>query len=86
MHKGLIVSFRRGRRHQTNNQMIIYVDGVNDKKKAASLIDKAVVFKTETGKEIKGKITNIHGSKGMVRALFERGMPGQSLAKHVEIK
>ncbi len=84
--KGLIVSFRRGRHNQTNNQMIIKIEGVKDKKKAAELVDKEVVFKTQTGKEIKGKITNAHGNKGAVRALFERGMPGQALAKHVEVK
>ena len=84
--KGLIVSFRRGRHTQTNNQMIIKVESVNDKEKAAGLINKEVVFKTQTGKEIKGKITKVHGNSGAVRALFEKGMPGQALAKPVEIK
>ncbi len=84
--KGLIVSFRRGRHTQTNNQMIIKVESVNDKEKAAGLVNKEVVFKTQTGKEIKGKITNVHGNSGAVRALFEKGMPGQALAKNVEIK
>lgn len=84
--KGLIVSFRRGRHNQTNNQMIIKVDSVNNREKAASLVNKEVMFKTQTGKEIKGKITSIHGNSGAVRALFEKGMPGQALAKQVEIK
>lgn len=86
MMNGLIVSFRRGRHNQTNNQMIIKVDSIKDRKKASDLIGKEIIFKTQTGKEIKGKITSVHGNSGCVRALFERGMPGQALAKNVEIK
>ena len=83
--KGLIVSFRRGRHNQVNNQMIIKIDSINNKENAKELVNKDVIFKTQTGKEIKGRITNVHGNKGAVRALFERGMPGQALAKQVEI-
>ena len=54
-------------------------------KKADKLIGKGVLYKTEALREIKGKITGAHGNKGAVKVLFEKGMPGQSLTKQVEI-
>ena len=66
--------------------MIIEVGEVSSKEKAEALVGKKVVFKTPSGKEITGKITFAHGGKGRVRALFETGMPGQSLGKKVVIE
>lgn len=82
---GVIVNYRRGARTQTDNQMIILADGVDSKEKAEKLIKKTVVYKTTSGKELKGKITFVHGRKGAVRAIFETGMPGQALGQRVEI-
>lgn len=84
--QGTIVNFRRGRHRQTGNQMIVVVEGVNDKKKAATYVGKPVTFKTETGNEITGKVASAHGNSGALRILFEKGMPGQSLGKTVELK
>ena len=83
--EALIANFRKGRHTQTNNQMILKIEGL-DKKKAASLIGKQVVWKTSSGKEIKGKISNLHGNSGALRAIFEKGMPGQALGTRVEVK
>ena len=80
-----ISSFRRGRHHQTDNQMVLVVDGM-DKEKAKALVGKEVVWKSPAGKEIKGKISALHGNKGAVRAIFEIGMPGQALSTKVQIK
>lgn len=80
--KGIIVSYRRGCRTQTNNQMLVLPE---TPEKAASLIGKKVVFKTKTH-EITGKVTKLHGKKGVVRVMFEKGMPGQSLRKEVVIE
>ena len=65
--------------------MIILVDGVNRREKAAELIGKKVLFKTESGKDINGKVAAAHGNNGALRVIFEKGMPGQSLAKKVDI-
>ncbi len=81
-----IVSFRRGRRTVYGNQMIIDVN--SNKDKAKELIGKKVTW-TSPGKikkEIKGKITNLHGRKGRLRVLFEKGMPGQSVNTKVKIE
>ena len=81
-----IVNYRKGRHTQKDNQMVISVKSVEDKAKAASLIGKTVIFLTETGKEIKGKVSGTHGNKGAVRVIFEKGMPGQSLGKKIKIE
>ncbi len=83
--KGIIVNYRRGRHTQNPRQMIIKVEGVESREEAEKLIGKEVIFKTPSGKEIKGKITAPHGNKGAVRARFERGLPGQALGKEVTV-
>lgn len=83
--EGVIVNFRRGRRTVHHYQMIVKINGYNNKEKSSSLIGKTVVWKSPAGKEIKGRITALHGSKGACRVLFEKGMPGQAIGKKVEI-
>jgi large subunit ribosomal protein L35Ae len=79
-----ISNFRRGLHRQTTNQMILLVEGI-DKEKAKSLIGKKVSWKSPKGNEIKGEIKATHGSKGAVRALFEKGMPGQAIGTKITI-
>ncbi len=82
----VIVNFRSSRHRQYGNQMVIKVEGVDKRDKAGSLVGKAVVWKSPAGKELKGKIASVHGNSGAVRAVFETGMPGQSVGQKVEIK
>ena len=83
--EGIIVHFRGSLKVKSPNQMIVHVDGVDTKEKAAKLIGKAVSWKSTAGKEIQGKIAKEHGNKGALRVIFERGMPGQSLSDKVMI-
>jgi len=87
--EGVIVNFRRGRKTQTNNQMVIAVEGITDKKKASSLVGKTVIWQTPSKKEkreVKGKITKEHGNSGALKVHFEKGMPGQSVGNKVRIE
>ena len=84
--EGLISNFRQGRHTQNNRQMIILVKGISDKTKAEPLLGKKVVWKSPAGKELAGKISSLHGSNGAVRAIFETGMPGQSVGTKVKIE
>jgi large subunit ribosomal protein L35Ae len=84
--KGVISNFRMARHHQKGTHMIIKPEGVSDKESAMKLAGKTVVWKSPAGREIKGKVAKEHGGKGYIRAIFEKGMPGQSLASEVEIK
>ena len=86
--EAIIVNFRIARHNQKTSHLILKVSGVSSKDKAASLIGKEVVW-TSSGKlkkQIKGKIAAAHGNSGAVRAIMERGLPGQSLGKKIEIK
>jgi large subunit ribosomal protein L35Ae len=80
-----IKNFRRGRHTQTMNHMIIYPDSSDSKETASKLVGKEIVWKSPAGKEIKGKVAASHGNKGAVRAIFETGMPGQSIGQKVII-
>jgi len=81
-----IVNFRSSRHRQKPSELILKINGIDNRDKAKSLIGKQVIYITESKKELKGTIKNAHGNSGCVRAKFERGMPGQSLSKKVMIK
>ena len=83
--EGTISNFRSGKHTQYDRQMVIVVKGI-DKAKAEALVGKTVTWKSPAGKEIKGKISAVHGNKGAVRAIFETGMPGQSVGTKVKIE
>ena len=82
---GKVIQFRRSLKHYQPRHFILNVN-VDSKEKAAKFVGKEVVWKSESGKLIKGKISAAHGNKGMVRAIFERGLPGQALNTDIEIK
>ncbi len=83
--KGKIVQFRRGR-HVVHEKHFLIDAGVTNKKEAEKFVGKCVEWKSPAGKIIKGKISACHGNKGLVRAIFEKGLPGQAITTEVEIK
>ncbi len=85
MTNGKIIQFRRGRKTITEKHFLIEVDGVANKKEAEKFVGKGVEWTSSTGKKISGKISGPHGNKGVVRAIFERGLPGQAVLSKVEI-
>ncbi len=84
--KGKVIQFRRGRHTVHERHFLIEVEGVDTKEKAGKLVGKGVEWKSPAGKIIKGKISSSHGNKGVVRAIFEKGLPGQAVTTSVEIK
>ena len=88
MEKGTVVQFRRGRKTFTPKHFLIEIEGVDNREKASKYAGKLVTWKS-TGKEpkmINGKIASAHGNNGVLRAIFERGLPGQAIGTEVEIK
>lgn len=65
---------------------LIEVEGSKNREDAQKFVGKAVEWKSPAGKLIKGKIAGAHGNKGVIRAIFEKGLPGQSITTDVEIK
>jgi len=81
-----IIQFRRGRHNIHERHFLIEIEGLTKKEDAVKFIGKKVVWKSPAGKEIEGKIASSHGNKGVVRAIFEKGLPGQAVTTKVEIK
>jgi len=81
-----IIQFRRGRKTMKERHFIIEIEGSKNREDAQKFVGKDVEWKSPAGKVIKGKIAGVHGNKGVVRAIFEKGLPGQSVTTPVEIK
>jgi len=86
MTKGKVIQFRRGRHVIHERHFLIQLDEVSNREQAGKFVGKEVVWKSPAGKEIKGKVSSAHGNKGIVRAIFEKGLPGQAVTTEVEVK
>lgn len=86
MVKGRVIQFRRGRHTIHERHFLIEIPDVQTRKNAEKFIGKNVEWKSPAGKIIKGKISSAHGNKGVVRVIFEKGLPGQAITTSVEIK
>ncbi|HDI10475.1 MAG TPA: 50S ribosomal protein L35ae [Euryarchaeota archaeon] len=78
------MNVRRGRRTVRERHYLLVPKGIEEKR-IPSLIGRTVVWESPKGKRIKGKITSLHGNKGVLRAIFERGLPGEALGTKVRI-
>jgi large subunit ribosomal protein L35Ae len=67
-----------------SRECIIQFAHVNSISLAGQLIGRKVVCKEGRNKFI-GKIVDLHGKKGLVRAKFRKGVPGQALGINVEL-
>ena len=86
MVEGTINNYRIGRKTKSSNQMIVVVSGSTTKDGAAKYVGKNVEYTTEAGRKINGKVAAAHGTKGSVRVIFEKGMPGQAIGRKVNIQ
>ncbi len=86
--RGKVVQFRRGRHTIHKRHFLIEIPEIASRKDAEKLVGKTVewVSPGKLKKTIKGKVSGAHGSKGVVRAIFEKGLPGQAITTGVEIK
>ena len=80
-----IIQFRRGLKRIHEKHYIIDVD-VKSREEAGKFVGKQVIWTSPAGKKITGRISSAHGNKGMVRAIFEKGLPGQARNEEVEVK
>ncbi len=83
--KGIVVQFRRSR-HRIKEKHYLLDLGIQTRAEAQKMKGKEVEWKSPAGKIIKGKISDAHGNKGLVRAIFEKGLPGQAITNEVEAK
>ncbi len=83
--KAQVIQFRRGRKTYKPRHFILDV-GLKKREDAEKFIGKKVKWTSPSGKIIEGKISSCHGNKGLVRAIFEKGLPGQAINTEVEVE
>ena len=81
-----IIQFRRGRKTIKEKHYLIEIEGSDSREKAGKYVGKEAIWTSPAGKIIKGKISSAHGNKGVIRAIFEKGLPGQAVTTGVVIK
>ena len=87
MTEAIVIQFRRGRKTIHKRHFIIDV-GAKNRADATKFVGKEVIW-TSPGKlkkELVGKISSPHGNKGLVRAIFSIGLPGQAIATEIKVK
>ncbi|MEK6927373.1 MAG: 50S ribosomal protein L35ae [Nanoarchaeota archaeon] len=82
--KGILVQFRRSRK-RIHEKHYLFDFGMKNREEAKKMIGKVITWKSPSGKKMTGKISDAHGNKGLVRAIFEIGLPGQAMTNEVEV-
>ena len=82
--QGVILNYRVGPRTQRSKECIIRFAHVTSVSEAGGLIGRKVAWKGKKNRII-GKIVALHGKKGLVRARFRRGVPGQALGTNIDL-
>ena len=82
--QGIITNYRVGPRTQRSKECIIKFPHVTSGSEASRLIGRKVAWNIGK-KKIVGKIVALHGDKGLVRARFRKGVPGQALGTTFEL-
>ncbi|MCX8171541.1 MAG: 50S ribosomal protein L35ae [Candidatus Bathyarchaeota archaeon] len=82
---GIVVNYRLGPREQYSRECILRFPNVKSRSEAGQLIGRKVAWTDGKKNTIIGVIVAPHGNKGLVRARFRRGLPGQALGTLVRI-
>jgi large subunit ribosomal protein L35Ae len=82
--KAKVIQFRRGLKRIHERHFILNI-GAKSREEAEKFVGREVVWTSPGGKKIEGKISSAHGNKGFVRAIFEKGLPGQAKNTDVEV-
>lgn len=81
---GTIVNYRIGIRTQRPKWCLIRIMGENVGSNVAQFVGRKVVLKYGKNDFI-GKIADMHGKKGVVRAKFRKGVPGQAIGARIKV-
>ncbi len=81
---GFIVSYRTGPKTQRSKECVIKFPKVKSSREGARLVGRKIAWPVGE-RRLRGKIVALHGKKGLVKARFGKGVPGQALGTPVEI-
>ena len=79
--KGIIINYHIA----YTKEVLVKVQGITDKKKAARLIGKKAIWKDGRVEHV-GQVTGVHGSSGTMKFKFKKPLPAKCLAKPIEIR
>jgi len=91
--KGIFTGFRRGKTTQKEQQALLRIKGLNDRKdttfyqgKRVAYIYKAKNLKNNTKFRVRwGTISGAHGNNGQVRARFQKNLPPRAMGGPVRV-
>ena len=67
-----------------SKEILIKFATIDSASQAGSFVGKKVVWKSGQSK-IVGRIIDLHGKTGMLKARFNKGVPGQAIGQTVEL-
>jgi large subunit ribosomal protein L35Ae len=82
---GIFVNIRQGMFRQYPHNILIRIPGIDSSNSAAKYIGRKVIWRSESGKKLVGKIVKTHGRNGVLLSRFKKGLPGQAIGSSVEI-
>jgi len=86
MLRGFIISYRRGPKTQKPKECLLKFPHITSPSEASNLIGRKVAWPAGSkNKKCIGKIVALHGRRGVVRARFRKGVPGEALGSAVEL-
>jgi large subunit ribosomal protein L35Ae len=65
---------------------LIKIEGISDRKEAASFIGGKAVWNNPRGKTLSGTIVGVLGKNGVVKASFKKGLPGHAVGAELNIR
>lgn len=85
---GKVIQFRRGRTTYKPRHFLIEIKEIKNREQAMKFVGKQVIWTSpgKNSKKINGIVSSAHGNKGVVRAIFEKGLPGQAIGTEVNIE
>ena len=83
--EGVIMNYRRGRHTQHPRHLLLKFNEFNSRRESGKLIGRVVGWQSKSGKILRGKIVDVHGKKGAVRAIFPVSVPGTAIGERIKI-
>jgi len=95
--RAIFTGYRRGKTTQHEQQALLRIEGVQTSESAEWYLGKRVAFvykakkslqrknKASSIRSISGKVVQVHGNSGVVRAKFAKNLPSDAIGKQLRV-